>query len=101
MRAMALRRRLEAKGNTSKENDGYVQTNVKGVHEKNYQGNPPSVLSNLRRLWHASSMLHTPRDDKAVHPLVLRVPPKPFVKAEALDAVRTALSKAGHQDVSN
>jgi two-component system, cell cycle sensor histidine kinase and response regulator CckA len=36
-----------------------------------------------------------------IHPLVHRVLPKPFVKAEVLDAVRTALNEAGRQDASN
>ena len=40
---------------------------------------------------------HIPDD---IHPLVRCVLPKPFVKAEVLDAVRMALNKAGHQDRS-
>ena len=36
-----------------------------------------------------------------IRPLVQQVLPKPFVKAEVLDAVRTALKKAGHQHLSN
>ncbi len=36
-----------------------------------------------------------------VRPLVHRVLPKPFMKAEVLDAVRTALNKVDHQHVSN
>ena len=41
---------------------------------------------------------HIPDD---IHPLVHRVLPKPFVKAEVLDAVRTALNKVDHQHTSN
>lgn len=147
---------------------------------------PPSVLSNLRRLWYASSMIDTPCDEKDVilvvddeemignmverhgcqhvsfndptealqyyiensqkitlmitdltmpklpgpdliknalrinpklpiilvtgyaeehipddiHHLVRHVLPKPFMKVEVLNAVRTALNKAGHQHAS-
>ena len=41
---------------------------------------------------------HIPDD---VRPLVYLVLPKPFTKAEMLDAVRTTLNKVGHQHVSN
>jgi DNA-binding NtrC family response regulator len=41
---------------------------------------------------------HIPDD---VRPLVHCVLPKPFVKAEVLDAVRTALDKGDHQHVSS
>ena len=40
---------------------------------------------------------HIPDD---IRPLVRRILPKPFMKAEVLDAVRTALSKAGRQHSS-
>jgi DNA-binding NtrC family response regulator len=41
---------------------------------------------------------HIPDD---VSPLVHRVLPKPFTKAELFDAVRTALDKVDHQHVSS
>ena len=36
-----------------------------------------------------------------IRPLIHRALPKPFVKAELFDAVRTALNKVDHQHVSN
>ena len=41
---------------------------------------------------------HIPDD---IRPLVQHILPKPFVKADVLDAVRTALNKGGHPNVSN
>ncbi len=41
---------------------------------------------------------HIPDD---IRPLIHRALPKPFVKAELFDAVRTALNKVDHQHVSN